>query len=188
MADDSDPPRRFYQLKPKDFERVNEVPALPTSRDSTVADSGPTAGTPAPDRRIELRELVRQASAGAPLLRGNHPANHPNEVHAMLRDNLAAEQAAGLHELKPLPPKRSRRRRDFWVLVIGTNSLIAVVYAVQVLVGFQVMCLATRMPAQFGNLVLFALDHPASYILAIAGMAFFTVAWWWLLFGVMDDY
>lgn len=185
MPDEPDPQRKFYQLKPTEFERVN-APRPPAADSSTAPDPGPASATP--DARIDVRDLNRQAIGSAPLLGVNAPVNRANEVHEMLRGNLAVEDAAGLNDLKALPPKRSRRRRDFWMLVIGTNALIAIVYAAQMFVGFQVMCLAAGMPAEFGNLVRFAIANPANYILAVAGMIFFTVAWWWLLYGVMDDY
>jgi hypothetical protein len=185
MPDESDPQRKFYQLKPTDFERVN-APRPPASDQPTTPDAGPASARP--EARIDVRELTRQAMGTAPLLGVNAPVNRANEVHDMLRGNLAVEDAAGLNELSPMPRKRSRRRRDFWVLVIGTNALIALVYSAQMFMGFQVMCLAAGMPAEFGNLVRFAITNPANYILAVAGMVFFTVAWWWLLYGVMDDY
>jgi hypothetical protein len=189
MPDESDPPRKFYQLKPKEFDRVNAAPAPPPDPAASASAHPRAAAIPdAVGQRIDARDLSRQAMGTAPLLGVNAPVNRPNEVHDMLRENLAVEGAAGLHDLKPLGPKRSRRRRDFWMLTIGTNAVIAIVYAAQMFVGFQVMCLAANMPAEFGNLVRFAISNPATYILAVAAMIFFTVAWAWLLFGVMDDY
>ena len=190
MADESDPPRKVYGFKPASFERVN----APRPGDEAVTpsdrspDTGPAAAAEPNASRIDVRDLNRVAAGDAPLLGVNAPVNRANEVHAMLRENLAVADAAGLNELAPMRGKRSRRWRDFWMLVIGTNTLIAVVYSVQIFIGFQTMCLAAQMPAEFGNLVRFALGNPAAFILPCAGMVFFTLAWAWLLFGVMDDY
>jgi len=118
MPDEPDPPRKFYGLKPKEFERANELPApppLPESRaDPGIARSN--AG------RIDVRDLARQAARGVPLLDGsNAPANRDNDIHSILRANLAHANAAGLNELAPKPKRRSRRKRDYWLAMLGGN-------------------------------------------------------------------
>jgi hypothetical protein len=121
MADDLDPPRKFYGLKPKGFERVN-APPRETPPPGVAADPGivpPAVGA------IDVRELARQASRGTPLLGGsNAPANRANEVHAILRGNLDIANATGLNDVAPIPKRRSRRNRDFFVAFIAGNALL----------------------------------------------------------------
>lgn len=62
---------------------------------------------------------VKQAVGTARFESVNTPADDagppPMDVHEMLRLNLEHEKSVGLHELKPLPPRRFRRRRDYWL-------------------------------------------------------------------------
>src|SRR5262245_43999880 len=99
MRDPSDPPRQHYQLKPKEFESVNS--------------SGENA--PPPALPTDVQAHFRSAGDATPL-RSTPPPDAPNEVHAMLRDNLTRANVAGLNDLAPLPPKRSRRKRHYWLL------------------------------------------------------------------------
>lgn len=112
MPDDADPPRKHYQLKPREFERVNERPG----------ESLPGEGT----QPIDVRDHTRRAAAGSP------PPSAPraaadNDVHAMLRANLERRRAAGLEELPPPPPRRSRRKRDYWLVLIPVDLFFAAV-------------------------------------------------------------
>lgn len=184
MADDADPPRKFYQLKPKEFERVNAPPPPATPEPSK---SPPVDGV-APAGKIDVRELAHAATSNAPLLGTNAPANRVNEIHAMLQANLARENAAGLNTLAPLAKKRSRRRRDYWILLATVNTAIVAIYAAQIVLGFQVQCLAARMPFEFVNLLWFAVTTPQLYVIPALGMAFFTAGLTWVMFSVMDDY
>src|SRR5436309_729369 len=113
MAADEDPPRKFYGLKPKEFDRVNE-PAAPAPVAPEPTPSNPASASPT--GRIDVRDLTRSAAKNMPLLSGNIAANRPNEVHAVLRDNVARADAAGLNELAPKAARVSRRRRDYWLL------------------------------------------------------------------------
>jgi hypothetical protein len=63
---------------------------------------------------------------GRPADRTFYPRARPeeNEIHAVLRDNLARANAAGLNEVSPRP-RRSRRRRDYFLtLLIGNTVLV----------------------------------------------------------------
>jgi hypothetical protein len=55
----------------------------------------------------------------------------PVDVHSILQDNLAREKAAGLHDLAPLPPRRSRRRRDYLIALFAGNAFLAVGFVLQ---------------------------------------------------------
>jgi hypothetical protein len=159
MSDEPDPLRKLYGLKPREFESVNELrpnapPAAPPARDPGIL--------PAPDGPIDVRELARQAT-----ITGNAiftaPANRPNEVHAMLQDNLTRADAAGLNELMPQVRRRSRRRRDYWVLIVGVNGLVA---SSLLIVGV----------------------NPVSVFVVLAAIGFFSAAVTWIMWFLLEDY
>ena len=159
MADDPDPPRKFYELKPREFERMNEMPR--------EAAAPPPAGTapktiPPPTERIDVQELIRQGSAGVPLLKGNQPANRPNEVHATLRQEYEHERAAGLYHVEPGDDKERRQRiRNYWILLAVINTpLGAIAWSVRPTEGMGP-----------GSAVVF--------VCAIAGIGMFTAWWTW---------
>jgi hypothetical protein len=111
---------------------------------------------------------VKHALGAAKFESVNSPADGAGppsvDVHAMLRDNLEHEKSAGLHELKPQPARRTRRRRDYWRLLCAGNLLFGLV-AVSVGPG-------AAMP----------------FVCAIGGMGIFTAALTWIMWFVMDDY
>jgi hypothetical protein len=123
MPDEPDPPRKIYQLKPKEFERVNVRPAGEAAdAGPPIADPGPGAGAIPPTARIDVRDLARQAAGTAPLLGVNQPANRPNEVHAVLQEEYRRAQAAGLFHVTPADDKQRRRRiRNYWIAIIAWN-------------------------------------------------------------------
>lgn len=184
MSHDPDPPRKFYELKPREFERVN-----PPAREAQVPSSPRTAAASAdPHQRIDVRELIRQGTARGPAQSVNAPANRENEIHAILRENLARANAAGLNEVAPPTHVFRRRKRDFMVLLVSGNLFIAVIYAAELFVGFQVHCLAAQMPGEFGNLMRYALHNPAAWAMAPVGMVFFSGCLTWLMYGIMENY
>ena len=91
------------------------------------------------------------------------PTSAPIDVHQVLRDNLTRENAAGMNAVKPMPPRPSRRKRDFWLmLVLGNLTIVATV-------------LITR-----GNTV--------AVLFGVAGVLCLSVALTWVMWFVMDDY
>jgi predicted phage tail protein len=91
------------------------------------------------------------------------PTPAPTDVHQMLRDNLARENAAGMNVVKPVPKRRSRRKRDFWLmLVLGNLAIAATVH----LAGGSVM----------------------SNLFGLAGIILLSVSLAWVMWFVMDDY
>jgi hypothetical protein len=115
MAEDPDPPRKFYALKPKEFERVNP-PAPQSAPVDLRADPGVA---PTTSGRIDVRDITRQAAQGVPLLDGTNAArNRTNEVHATLRGNFARDVHAGWFHVEAGPDKKRRRRvRNYWLLL-----------------------------------------------------------------------
>ena len=91
------------------------------------------------------------------------PTPAPTDVYQVLQDNLARENAAGLNAVKLQPRRRSRRKRDFWLVMIGGNlAIMASVGATNINV----------MTVIYGF---------ASVILLSSGLT-------WIMWFVMDDY
>ena len=159
MADDSDPPRVFYQLKPREFERVNALSG------STPPDAPPSGEGPPnpPSATIDIHDLYAQAAIPGRVLPTGDKVSAKNEVHVLLRDNLNRANAAGLNELAPKPKRRSRRVRDYLLVVISLNSFF---------------CFAAFGP--YSNAVTLAYG--------VAGIIFSTLGLTWIMFFVMDDY
>jgi hypothetical protein len=157
MADDSDPPRVFYQLKPREFERVN----APVN--STPTDPSPTPGTTAnAEGRIDVQELYRKANFPGPVLTPNK-AGEKNEVHAILQGNLDHANAAGLNEIAPKPKRRSRRTRDYFIVLIALDLF-------------------------FGAAAFGPYSNVGTMAYGVAGIIISTVGLTWIMFFVMDDY
>ena len=187
MSDPDDPPRKHYELKPREFERVNAPPA-PPSQPLSPADAPSTVSSLDPHAPVDVRSLARMATHDGPLLSRTPHAERPNDVHAILRHNLAVADAAGLNQLSSQPRRTSRRTRDFWLLLLGGNLLILAIFGLQLFVGFQVMCLAAKMPLELGNLIRYALGTPHLLAIPALGSMFYSSALAWLMFGVMNRY
>jgi hypothetical protein len=160
MPDDSDPPRKFYQLKSAEFERLNQPPREAEPAEPTPAKPGAELD---PSQRIDVRDLARQANENTPLLGVNSPANRDNEVHAMLRENLAHADAAGLNALKPVKKRSSRRKRDYWRVMLVVNAFFAF--------------------WAFGPYA-----NPVTFVYGLGGMVFFTSGFTWVMFLIVEDY
>ncbi len=147
MAEDSDPPRKFYKLKPTEFEVVN----APSG--SAPVDSTPT----------HVRGHLRAANATGPLPGVRPPTPQENDVHAMLRANLARADAAGLNDLAPPPKRRSRRKRDYFLVLVPMNLF-------------------------FGYMALGPSANAVSLVYGLAGIVVGTCGLTWVMWFVMDDY
>ena len=161
MHDEPDPPRKFYGFKPSEFEAANEPPRSP----SPAADTPPAPDpgiVPVHGDRIDVRELARIATGDGPALGPNTVANRPNEVHAILRDNLARANAAGLNDVS-LRQRRSRRLRDYLIAVTLLNGPL-------------------------GGAVWFFRREPIMLIPIVAAFIFFNIRFAWHVWAIMDDY
>lgn len=159
MPDDpSDPPRKFYDFKDRDFERAN--PPRPPA-------SGANAPGPEldPTKPIDVHELHRQAAVPGPVLKAGGLPRRENEIHAVLRENLARESAAGLNHLSPKPQRKRRRLRDYIILMVLNNSVFG---------ALAIMGLQAR------NAVLF--------IYATAALGMIDAVATWIIWFVMDPY
>ena len=153
MRDEPDPPRKHYQLKPREFQRVNDHPG------HTAPDSDPAVRP----ERIDVRDHLDTANATTPPVRATRAVNAETEVHALLRDNLDRANAAGLNDLTPQLRRRSRRKRDYWLLLFTVNAFFAF--------------------AAFGPYA-----NPMTQFYGFAGFIMFTLGLTWVMWFVMDDY
>lgn len=157
MRDEADPPRKHYQLRPTTFERVNPLP--PPAPDIAVSRA-PTAPVDGP---IDVTTLARQAMSGGPLLNPPTTPTGLNEVQEMLRDNVTRANAAGINDVVAPAPRRSRRKRDYWLLIITLNAFFATV--------------------AFGPY-----RNPMTLTYGIAGMIVVTLGLTWVMWFIMEDY
>ncbi len=84
----------------------------------------PAPHLPADPGRIDVRDLNRLAATGLPLLSKERSPVAENEIHVVLRDNLARANAAGLNDVTIDPNYRSprqRRLRRFCILLPLVN-------------------------------------------------------------------
>lgn len=132
MPDAPDPPRKRYTFKPTEFENVNGV-----RRDSPLHEVQPAPDpgiVPTEKVRIDVRDLTRAAAIPSATARPAPPQGD-NEVHTMLRENLARANATGLNDVA-LPAKRtSRRTRDYVIAMILGNALLAVATVISPIFG-----------------------------------------------------
>ena len=113
-----DPPRKKYELKPRQFEQLNPP--------------GPAGKAP------------------------------EHDVHAMLQQNRAVEQQTGMDEFE-IREKKSRRKSDYWLLLIVGNALISGLVA---FIGFNFVTL----------------------VCGLSAIVLFCVGLTWIMWVVMSDY
>jgi len=144
--DKPDPPPRTYGFKPKEFERLNAPssasPPAPSAQDLARL-AGPVRAKPSP-------------AAVAP------KPGDPNDVVALLERNRQVEQHHGGDRVA-VRATRSRRRRDFWLLLFGGNLGITA-------------------------LVLVLGPNAVTVLFGFAGLVMFTLGLTWIMWFVMGDY
>ena len=139
-------PRRVIPSKPPGFERVNR----PVDENQGSAP-------------IDVKQLYRQAGSPAPAPGAVAPSKADNEVHAILRANVARAKTQGLNSVIPQRRRPSRRQRDFWLLFIGGNLLVVMVVA-----------------ELHRNVV--------TLVFGLSAIVFFSLGLIWVMWVVMDDY
>ena len=113
-------------------------------------------GPPPKKYAMKPREFARLDSRGP----AGQGAGH--DVYAILRQNRAAEQRHGLGKVE-IKRIRSRRKRDYWLLLLTANPLFTLV-------------------AWLGR------ANAAVLVSAVAGIILFSVGLSWIMWFVMDDY
>lgn len=146
MPDEPDPPRKNYGFKDRDFKRDNthssgESP-VPTAKELAIM-SGPVA---------------KHGQAAV----GSAKADDPNDVYAVLEENRAVAKKHGLNEIE-IKLLKSRRKRDYWLLLLSSEALLAV-------------------------LAFFGRGNPFVFVGSIAAMGFVAFGLTWLMWQVMNKY
>jgi hypothetical protein len=143
-----DPPRKVYGFKERDFKRDN-APASAAPPPPTVKELAMMSGTPPVDS--SRRKAAPTAKPG-----------DPNDVYAVLRENQRLAKQHGLNEVE-IKKIKSRRKRDFWLVLVGGN--LAIIGAV-VLTNINVV----------------------TVIFGLAGLIVFSIGLSWIMWQVMDRY
>ena len=159
-------------LKMPEFERANLASSPPIDhRDLIVAAHRPMTFGPVDP------QLPRPA-----------PASPEHDIHELLKGNLRKEKARGLHKLAPLLRRRSRRRRDYLILlsVIGAVIFGTLLFESVLAVSLQVM--AAQMPDQFWPILDLVLFHSPIFAWGLAAFGVYGLALGWVMFVVMDDH
>lgn len=162
MPDESDPPRKYYDFKHREFERANKSKRGP---DPLPEVDGLAESAYDPTDPIDVRELCQQAQAPGPTLARDPLPTEQNDVHGILRENLARENAAGLNNVPVAKRKLSKRTRDYWFLIVFGNI---------------VMTLIAVNAYRAGNAVVF--------VYMMAGLGLYNAAVTWVMWAVMDRY
>ncbi len=113
-----------------------------------------------PPKKYEFRPKEFERVNAPPGSNAGKSAAH--DVFAILQQNRAVEQKAGVNEVEIKPP-RTRRKRDFWQgLALGYLVLV-------------------------GGM---ALGHfnLASVVALGSLMVFYTIGLWWIMFHILSDY
>jgi len=139
-------PRREFQFKPPEFERANR----PVNESQ---DSAP----------IDVRQLYRQAGSPPPAPGAIAPSQADNEIHAILRANVARAEAQGLNQVIPQRRRPSRRKRDFWLLFVSGNLLVV---------------------ASVSGLH----RNAVTLVFGLSAIVMFSLGLIWVMWVVMDDY
>lgn len=121
--------------------------------------------------------------------RGTDAPSDDHDVFKIRQQVRAREAADGLDEVKLVAPPRSRRRRDYLLLLAAGNLFMLTTFCIEIYVGFSVQSLAAGMPEQFPRLVYYAWHEgrPMFFLPAVC-MSAYSGALTWLIFGVMAKY
>jgi hypothetical protein len=146
-TESDDPPRKVYGFKDRDFKRDN-APASAAPPPPTVKELAMMAGAPTIDPRHKAAPTAKR--------------DDPNDVYAVLQQNRQAAAKHGLNEVE-IKKVKSRRKRDFWLIIVGGN--LAIIGGVW-LSGINVI----------------------TVIFGLAGLILFSLSVSWIMWQVMDKY
>ena len=140
-----DPPPKVYGFKEREFKRDNSLAApatpLPTAKELAVM-----AG-----------QVTRQTAA-----KPGAKADDPNDVYKVLEHNRAMEKTAGMDQVE-IRQIKSRRKRDYWLLLISSEALLGVI-TVQ------------------------GRDNPVQFVFGLAGMVMVAITLTWIMWQLMSRY
>lgn len=157
--DKPDAPPKTYGFKPKEFERVNapssgESPS-PSAKDLAMMAGGPAQRDPA--------TVATPAKAGLPTA-APAKAGDPNDVLTILQENRRLEQQHGFDAME-IRSKKSRRKRDYWLVMIANNTVFGAVTAVGI-----------------------AQRNPMLMAYGFAGVILVSIGVTWVMWFIMSDY
>ncbi|MDB6092603.1 MAG: hypothetical protein JWM32_165 [Verrucomicrobia bacterium] len=143
---EAETPRREFKFKPTEFERAN--------RSLDEADNLSA---------VDVRALIHQA--GGASINGPAKSAPPaeNEVHAILRANLAEANDAGDNDLELIERRTTKRMRDYWALLIGGNLVL-------------------------GGSALLGASNVVVLSFSLAGIVLYSLGLTWIMWFVMDSY
>jgi hypothetical protein len=111
-----------------------------------------------------VRGHLHAANAGqGRLLNPPGAVRKPNDVQVLMRQHAAKMRRADLDESTPRPRRVSRRKRDYWIVLIPLNAFFAFF--------------------AFGPF-----RNPMTFAFGLGGMIIVTVGLTWVMFFIMDDY
>jgi hypothetical protein len=166
------PPPPTVTFKVPDYERANRAATPPINlKDLIAAANRPLAAPPG-------------GTAPAPPA----PTSAEHDVNSLLRFNYEIDRKRGHFKLPPLPARRSRRTRDYLVLLFGIGVLIFTVLGFEAVLAVSLQVMAAQMPDQFWPILNMVLFHSPIMAWGLAAFFFYWVALTWLMFGLMDDY
>lgn len=149
MRDEPPDQRREFKLRPKEFDALNQ-PAR-----SAPADGAPT----------DVHGHLRAAQRGTPT-RPPHLSGLPkpkNDVQKLMSEHAARFRGVRLDEVDLRPRRRSKRKQDYWIVLIPVNAVLA-------LIAF----------GPWGN--------PMTLAFGLGAMIIFTLGLTWVMWFIMDDY
>jgi uncharacterized integral membrane protein len=141
---EEDPPRKVYGFKDREFKRDNAT--------------GPAAAPPSAKELAMMAGPVVKSPRGAT----GPKADDPNDVYAAMQQNRTVEKAHGMDTIE-IRKVKSRRKRDYWILMIGGNLVIVLT-------------------------VLFAGPNVVSVLFGFAGVIMFSLSATWIMWQIMDRY
>src|SRR4051812_45454977 len=125
MADETDPPRKHYGFKEREFKRdnhrVSSATPMPTAKDlAKLADASPSSVGKAfsPDRAAT--GVNQRSGHGAPLTPNQSRQEDPNDVRSVLLRNREVEKKFGGDEIG-IKKVSSRRKRDYWLVFLAAE-------------------------------------------------------------------
>ncbi len=141
---------------------------------------------------IDLHDVIAAAQRPTPPsalpLAPARPASAEHDVASLLLFNQAIEKKHGRFTLAPHRPRKSRRLRDYLVLLFGIGGLIFAILIVEAMFAVSMQTMASRMPDQFWPVFTKVLFHSPIMAWGLACFTFYAAALTWLMFGLMDDY
>lgn len=149
-----------------------------------------TADTPP----IDLRDVIAAANGPASQTPPTPPApaqpvSAEHDVPSLLRANQAADEQRGHFTLAPKPRRRSRRRRDYAILLLVAGIPLFLLIFLHPVQDAWARTHGLRILGEGGAIFSqVLLGNPYVAVWGIGGFVFYACALGWILFFVMDDY